>query len=59
MIKAVIRTRYWTKKLEDLLVVDDINLGRKEGKFSGLLEPNEAGKTSRQDDGRHITKLIV
>lgn len=48
-----------TKKLEDLLVVDDINLGRKEGKCSGLLEPNEAGKTSRQDDDRYITKLIV
>jgi len=48
-----------TKKLEDLLVVDDINLGRKEGKCFGLLQPNEAGKTSRQDDDRYITKLIV
>jgi len=43
---AIIKTKNLTKKFNDLLAVDDVNLEIEDGECFGLLGPNGAGKTS-------------
>ena len=42
----IIETKNLTKKFEELIAVDNLNLQIKEGEIFGLLGPNGAGKTT-------------
>ena len=46
MDRYVLKTQSLTKKYDDLLAVDNLNLEIKEGEVFGFLGPNGAGKTS-------------
>lgn len=43
---TIIRTTHLTKKYQDLVAVDDVDLAIEEGECFGLLGPNGAGKTT-------------
>ncbi|UCH31219.1 MAG: ATP-binding cassette domain-containing protein [Candidatus Bathyarchaeota archaeon] len=43
---SIISTMDLTKRFEDLVAVDHLNLNIKEGEIFGLLRPNGAGKTT-------------
>ncbi|MGE5495908.1 MAG: ABC transporter ATP-binding protein [Burkholderiales bacterium] len=46
MAEIIVRTENLTKKYDDLVAVNDLNLKIREGEVFGLLGPNGAGKTT-------------